>query len=131
MRAATETLPARAAENFFWLGRYAERAEGTVRLLRIVNGRRDEFVVTGTVGQYTGMTIVEPTDAELIATGQPEPAPIEPASPMNITLNATNYISPATKAKMEKSLNAGTISSNTVIEEKIVELAPIRSKGEG
>jgi uncharacterized circularly permuted ATP-grasp superfamily protein/uncharacterized alpha-E superfamily protein len=43
VRAATETLPARAAENFFWLGRYAERAEGTVRLLRIVNGRRDEF----------------------------------------------------------------------------------------
>ena len=27
-------LPSRAADNLFWLGRYAERAEGTVRLLR-------------------------------------------------------------------------------------------------
>lgn len=28
------TLPARAADNLFWLGRYVERAEGTMRLLR-------------------------------------------------------------------------------------------------
>ncbi len=34
---------ARAAENLFWLGRYAERAESTVRLLRTVYGRLDEF----------------------------------------------------------------------------------------
>src|SRR5205085_4690447 len=27
-------LPSRAAENLFWLGRYVERAEGLVRLLR-------------------------------------------------------------------------------------------------
>jgi uncharacterized circularly permuted ATP-grasp superfamily protein/uncharacterized alpha-E superfamily protein len=29
-------LPSRVAENLFWLGRYAERAEGTIRLLRTV-----------------------------------------------------------------------------------------------
>ncbi len=29
-------LPSRVAENLFWLGRYAERAEGTIRLLRAV-----------------------------------------------------------------------------------------------
>jgi uncharacterized alpha-E superfamily protein len=29
-------LPSRVAENLFWLGRYAERAEGAVRLLRVV-----------------------------------------------------------------------------------------------
>ena len=34
---------ARAAEHLFWLGRYAERAEATVRLLRAVNERRNEF----------------------------------------------------------------------------------------
>ncbi|HEY5819246.1 MAG TPA: circularly permuted type 2 ATP-grasp protein [Mesorhizobium sp.] len=28
------TLPSRAADNLFWLGRYVERAEGTMRLLR-------------------------------------------------------------------------------------------------
>jgi uncharacterized circularly permuted ATP-grasp superfamily protein/uncharacterized alpha-E superfamily protein len=30
-------LPSRVAENLFWLGRYAERAEGTIRLLRTVS----------------------------------------------------------------------------------------------
>lgn len=34
---------ARAAEHLFWLGRYAERAEATVRLLRAVNEHRNEF----------------------------------------------------------------------------------------
>ena len=30
-------LPSRVAENLFWLGRYAERTEGTIRLLRTVS----------------------------------------------------------------------------------------------
>ncbi len=34
------SLPSRVAENLFWMGRYAERAEGTVRLLRGVFKRR-------------------------------------------------------------------------------------------
>ncbi len=46
--APVSTLPARAAENLFWLGRYAERAESTVRLLRTINARRDEFPYSGT-----------------------------------------------------------------------------------
>ncbi|CAM3888952.1 type I polyketide synthase [Shewanella aquimarina] len=53
---------------------------------------------------------------------QAEPAQAEPVSPMNITLNATNYISPATLAKMEKSLNTGTITPQTRVQEKIVEV---------
>lgn len=36
-------MPSRAAENLFWLGRYAERAEQTLRLLRCVLDRRTEF----------------------------------------------------------------------------------------
>ena len=32
-------LPSRAADNLFWLGRYIERAEGTVRVLRAYHGR--------------------------------------------------------------------------------------------
>ncbi len=40
---AGSALPSRAAENLFWLGRYAERAEGTIRLLRVVLDRRTEF----------------------------------------------------------------------------------------
>ena len=30
----TRTLPSRVAENLFWVGRYAERTEGSIRLLR-------------------------------------------------------------------------------------------------
>lgn len=36
-------LPARAAENLYWLGRFAERAEAAIRLHRTINGRRNEF----------------------------------------------------------------------------------------
>ncbi len=46
--APTDALPARAAEHLFWLGRYAERAEATVRLIRTVTARCDEFVNTPT-----------------------------------------------------------------------------------
>ena len=41
--ATVGSIPARAAENLFWLGRYAERAEATVRLLRVVDQRRADF----------------------------------------------------------------------------------------
>ncbi|MDX1300803.1 phosphopantetheine-binding protein [Photobacterium sp.] len=43
------------------------------------------------------------------------------ASPMNIKLNATNYISASTRAKMAKSLETGTVSKQTEIVEKVVE----------
>src|SRR3984885_15376203 len=32
-------LPSRAADNLFWLGRYLERAEATLRLIRCLAGR--------------------------------------------------------------------------------------------
>lgn len=37
------SMSSRAAENLYWLGRYAERAEGAVRLLRATFDRRNEF----------------------------------------------------------------------------------------
>jgi uncharacterized circularly permuted ATP-grasp superfamily protein/uncharacterized alpha-E superfamily protein len=37
------SIPARAAENLWWLGRYAERAEAVARLLRAVSDRRNDF----------------------------------------------------------------------------------------
>ncbi|REJ87043.1 MAG: hypothetical protein DWQ34_25875 [Planctomycetota bacterium] len=36
LRRAGSDLPSRVADNFFWLGRYVERAEGSIRLLRTV-----------------------------------------------------------------------------------------------
>ncbi len=41
-RATPEALPSRAADNLFWLGRYIERTEGQLRLLRALHGRRSE-----------------------------------------------------------------------------------------
>lgn len=37
------SIPSRAAENLWWLGRYAERAEAATRLLRAVHERRNDF----------------------------------------------------------------------------------------
>ena len=36
LRRTGNNLPSRLADNFFWLGRYAERADATARLLRSV-----------------------------------------------------------------------------------------------
>ena len=40
-------LPSRAADNLFWLGRYLERAEATLRLIRCLAGR---LIETDTAG---------------------------------------------------------------------------------
>jgi uncharacterized circularly permuted ATP-grasp superfamily protein/uncharacterized alpha-E superfamily protein len=37
------SIPSRAAENLWWLGRYAERAEALTRLLRTVHDRQGDF----------------------------------------------------------------------------------------
>ncbi len=39
-----ETLPGVAAENLFWLARYAERAENMIRLIRNIHNRRNEIL---------------------------------------------------------------------------------------
>ncbi|MEM8798641.1 MAG: circularly permuted type 2 ATP-grasp protein [Pseudomonadota bacterium] len=39
LRRTGRDLPSRAADNMFWLGRYAERAEGTMRVLRTLINR--------------------------------------------------------------------------------------------
>ena len=41
-RTSSEELPSRAAENLFWLGSYAERADWTLRVLRICLSRLQE-----------------------------------------------------------------------------------------
>jgi uncharacterized alpha-E superfamily protein len=43
IKRATGMLPSRAAENLFWLGRYVERAEATLRLVRALINRLSEM----------------------------------------------------------------------------------------
>lgn len=42
LRRTGEAPPSRAMDNLFWLGRYAERAESTIRVLRAITARLDE-----------------------------------------------------------------------------------------
>ncbi|AQS37342.1 hypothetical protein Sps_02184 [Shewanella psychrophila] len=49
----------------------------------------------------------------------------EKKSPMSISLNAVNHISKSTRAKMAKSLETGTVTSSTIVEEKIVEVEKV------
>jgi hypothetical protein len=42
VRVSAGSLPSRAADNLIWLGRYAERCEATVRILRAYNARLAE-----------------------------------------------------------------------------------------
>ncbi len=53
----TGTMSARAAENLFWLGRYAERAEGLVRLLRVVEERRTDLSSAATADPAGALTL--------------------------------------------------------------------------
>ncbi len=48
VRRSSGTLPSRAADNLFWLGRYVERAEATLRLSRVLVGRLAETGDSGT-----------------------------------------------------------------------------------
>ncbi|MCC5954002.1 MAG: circularly permuted type 2 ATP-grasp protein [Acidimicrobiia bacterium] len=82
LRVSTETagaVPSRAAENLFWMGRYSERAEVSIRLLRSILDRRATqpggpdhaadaamAVLMGALWQLTG--VVPPLDAGEIGT---------------------------------------------------------------
>ena len=41
IRRVAGVVPSRAADNLFWLGRYLERAEATLRLIRVLGAQRD------------------------------------------------------------------------------------------
>ncbi len=58
----TAGLPPRVAENLFWLGRYAERAEDTVRLVRVVDELAEDWVTRpGTAGAAVVEVLTEAT----------------------------------------------------------------------
>jgi uncharacterized alpha-E superfamily protein len=53
-RRGAGALPSRAADNLFWLGRYLERAEATLRLLRALGG---QFVGAEDLGRETARSV--------------------------------------------------------------------------
>jgi uncharacterized alpha-E superfamily protein len=62
------SMSARAAENLFWLGRYAERAEALVRVLRAVGDRRNEFQHSATEAGSECLDVLLRTLTEVTAT---------------------------------------------------------------
>ncbi len=72
------TLPSRAADNLFWLGRYLERGEATLRLIRAALGGTIDAVggaalVPATVARLTGLLIA--SGAAVSAKEEDEDAP--------------------------------------------------------
>jgi uncharacterized circularly permuted ATP-grasp superfamily protein/uncharacterized alpha-E superfamily protein len=66
-------LSPRAVENLWWLGRYAERAEGLTRLLRIVHDRRNEFAGTESDDGAAALATLLRALAELSDTAPADP----------------------------------------------------------
>ncbi len=51
LRPAANDLPSRVADSLYWLGRYAERSEGVVRLLRATHTRLTDGTMPGATAQ--------------------------------------------------------------------------------
>lgn len=66
VRSQLGVLPSRAADNLFWMGRYVERAEGLIRLLRALNirfaesGRADTDLLNY-ASEFPGLLGADPT----------------------------------------------------------------------
>ncbi len=70
-RVLPSALPSRAADNLYWLGRYVERAEGAIRLLRALHVRLAE---TGDREAPLTAYLAEELDAAGIDAAEPVPA---------------------------------------------------------
>ncbi|MFK7792642.1 MAG: circularly permuted type 2 ATP-grasp protein, partial [Devosiaceae bacterium] len=74
IRRVPGTLPARAADNLFWLGRYAERAQLSLRLLRAFLSRSadsdetQDALLTSISKQLSQWNIAEPTAPDVFQT---------------------------------------------------------------
>ncbi len=73
------TPTSRAAENLFWLGRYAERAESLVRVLRVVEDRRNDFADGMTMAGTVCLATLQ--DALARVSGK---APTDPHGPTDL-----------------------------------------------
>jgi uncharacterized alpha-E superfamily protein len=62
LQRVTSTLPSRAAENLFWLGRYVERTEAALRLVRAIAGRHVD-------AEQDGAAVIAQLDAALAEAG--------------------------------------------------------------
>jgi uncharacterized alpha-E superfamily protein len=55
VRAAPSPLPSQAADNLFWVGRYVERTEAVLRLVRAYNARLEEATSESLLGRVSAL----------------------------------------------------------------------------
>lgn len=65
----TASISPRVAEDMYWFGRYAERAEATIRLLRAVGDRWDDFHSSGGTTGGQALDVVKAALADVTAPG--------------------------------------------------------------
>jgi uncharacterized circularly permuted ATP-grasp superfamily protein/uncharacterized alpha-E superfamily protein len=75
LRRVGNNLPSRLADNFFWIGRYCERADATARLLR------SALLRLGAEGTGDSLPLIQPLLETLIAQGQVSTLPKGVPSP--------------------------------------------------
>lgn len=82
------SLPSRAADNLYWLGRYIERAEGAVRILRALHVRLAESADSGAPGPAYARAALRRRDLD----------PAEPV-PEGLATSLANAVSAAGKVR--------------------------------
>lgn len=102
IRRTSGTLPSRAADNLFWLGRYIERAEGTLRLVRALLARMSE--------SEWSVEDLEPITSMLTSWGA-APDGLDPARPVAFARAALNPggLSGAVPALARAARSAGAV----------------------
>ncbi|MCX5495086.1 circularly permuted type 2 ATP-grasp protein [Kaistia dalseonensis] len=76
LRRVTSTLPSRAAENLFWLGRYVERTEAALRIIRAIAGRLVDEGGDGAAVTARLVAILIASGAASTNDGPMQPAPL-------------------------------------------------------
>ncbi|WP_417423827.1 circularly permuted type 2 ATP-grasp protein [Hoeflea sp.] len=87
VRTSPALLPSRAADNLFWLGRYAERSEGLMRLVRAYMSRLPESPAGGSPLMDAIETYLEDRGVE---TGEGVPLAVEQA--ISMAVNSANQV---------------------------------------
>ncbi len=100
LRRVGNNLPSRLADNFFWLGRYCERADATARLLRSLLQRLNSESGPGS------LTLIEPLLETLARQGQLAPRPAGPGARLHAGAIEAELLEDIFDAKRRGSLSS-------------------------
>ncbi len=135
---SVDTLSERAAENLFWVGRYAERAESVARLLRVVHDRRNSETASNPSGQLavqvlldtlsittfttprtTNSTNPQRSDDELFALS------VDASRPGSLAYSATRFLSAAEAVRDQLSIDTWQLTGTIEKQLHTMSLTPV------